>query len=59
MSFKVLHEEILDVVASDEFQSSLQQSGGACAQVIILYGLIEPYYRENIAQNYMLQWDLI
>ena len=30
---KVLHEEILDVVASDEFSSSLQQSGGACAQV--------------------------
>ena len=29
----MLHEEILDVVASDEFSSSLQQSGGACAQV--------------------------
>ena len=30
---EVLHEEILDVVSSEEFQTSLQQSGGACAQV--------------------------
>jgi len=37
---EVLHEEILDVVASDEFSTSLQQSGGACAQVNLdcLYG---------------------
>ncbi len=30
---EVLHEEILDVVSSEEFQTSLQLSGGACAQV--------------------------
>jgi len=30
---EILHEEILDVVSSEEFQTSLQLSGGACAQV--------------------------
>jgi len=30
---EVLHEGILDVVSSEEFQTSLQLSGGACAQV--------------------------